>query len=154
MIFLDFSKAFDTVPHQCLLTKLRYYGINNKIYHWISNWLTKQSQRVLVNGDSSNYAPVISGVPQGTVLGLLMLLLYINDINKNVTSSKLGLFADDLVIYKAIFTNDDSAALQKYLATLSDWARIWQICFNVNKCVLLRFTRSHSSIINDYIFSK
>ena len=100
MIFLDFSKAFDTVPHQRLLTKLQYYGINNKIYHWISNWLTKRSQRVLVNGSSSNYVPVISGVPQDTVLGPLMFLLYINDINKNIISSKLGLFADDCVIYR------------------------------------------------------
>ena len=98
-------------------------------------------------------APVISGVPQGTVLGPLMFLLYMNDINKNVTSSKLGLFADDCVIYKTIFTNDDSAALQKDLATLSDWARIWQMSFNVDKCVLLRFTRSHSLIINDYFLN-
>ena len=123
MIFLNFPKAFDTVHHQCVLTKMQYYGINNKIYHWISNWLTKQSQRVLVNGDSSNYVPVISGVPQGTVLSPLMFLLYINDINKNVTSSKLELFADNCVIYKTIFTDDDSAALQKDLATLPEFGR-------------------------------
>ena len=96
IIFLDFSKPFDTVPHQCLLTKLQYYGINNKIYHWISNWLTKRTQRVLV---VSNHVPVISVAPQGTVLGPLMFLLYISDINKNITSSKLGLFADDCVTY-------------------------------------------------------
>ena len=140
MIFLDFSKAFDTVPHQRLLTKLQYYGINNKIYHWISNWLTKRSQRVLVNGSSSSYVPVISGVPQGTVLGPLMFLLYINDINKNIISSKLGLFADDCVIYKTIYNKDDSITLQKDLSTLSDWARIWQMNFNIDKCILLRFT--------------
>ena len=82
-----------------------------------------------------------------------MFLLYINDINKNVVSSKLGLFADDCVIYKTIFTNDDSAALQKDLATLSDWARIWQMSFNVDKCVLLGFTQSHSPIVNDYFLN-
>ena len=153
MIFLDFSKAFDTVPHQRLLTKLQYYGINNKIYHWISNWLTKRSQRVLVNGSSSSYVPVISGVPQGTVLGPLMFLLYINDINKNIISSKLGLFADDCVIYKTIYNKDDSITLQKDLSTLSDWARIWQMNFNIDKCILLRFTRSRSPIINDYLLN-
>ena len=63
MIFLDFSKAFNTVPHQRLLTKLQYYGINNEIYHWISSWLTKQTQRVLVNGSSSNHVLITSGVP-------------------------------------------------------------------------------------------
>ena len=68
-------------------------------------------------------------------------------------SSKLGLFADDCVIYKTIFTGDDSAALQKDLATLSDWARIWQMSFNVDKCVLLRFTQSHPPIINDYFLN-
>ena len=82
---------------------------------------------------SSNYVLVTSGVPQGTVLGSLMLLLYINDINKNITSSNLGLFADDCVIYKAIYSKDDSIALKNYLSTLYDWARIRQMNFNIDK---------------------
>ena len=83
---------------------------------------------------SSNYVPATSGVPQGTVLGtLIMFLLYIHDINKNITSSKLGLFADDCVIYKTIYSKDDSIALQNNLSAVSDWARIWQMNFNIDK---------------------
>ena len=86
--------------------------------------------------------------PRGQlVLGpLCFFYVYINDINKNITSSKLGLFADDCVIYKTIYNKNDSITLQKDLPTLSDWARIWQMNFN-DKCILLRFTRSHSLII-------
>ena len=119
MIFLE-----HLIWYQRLLTKLQYYGINNKIYHWISNRLTKRTQRVLVFGSSSNYVLVTSGVLQDTVLGPLMFLLCINDINKNITSSKLGLFANDCVIYKTIYNKDDSIALQNDLSALSDWARI------------------------------
>ena len=124
------------------------------IYQWISNWLTKQTQRDMSMGvHLTIYVPLISGVPQGTVLGPLMFLLCINDINKNITSSKLGLFADDCVIYRTIYNKDDSIALQNDLSALSDWARIWQMNFNVDKCILLRFTRSHSSIINEYFLN-
>ena len=91
---LDFSKAFDTVPHQQLLTKLRYYGINGSTYNWIQTWLTCRSQQVVLDSECSSSAPVLSGVPQGTVLGPLMFLLYINDVTKGV-SSQLRLFADD-----------------------------------------------------------
>ena len=82
---------------------------------------------------SSNYVSVTSGVLQATVLGPLMFFLYINDINKNITSSKLGLFADDCVIYKTIYSKNDDVALQNNLSALSDWARIWQINFNIDK---------------------
>ena len=79
---------------------------------------------------SSNHVLATSGVPQSTVL---MFLLYINDINKNITSSKFGLFADHCVIYKTIYSKDDSIALQNNLSALSDWARIWQMNFNIDK---------------------
>ena len=99
---LDFSKAFNTVPHQHLLKKLKYYGINGKLHNWLSSWLTQRSQRVVIDGYESEYARVISGVPQGTVLGPVMFLLYINDINDNISTS-LRLFADDCIIYKTMY---------------------------------------------------
>ena len=87
LLFLDFSKAFDTVPHRRLLSKLNFYGVRGQLHHWISSWLTEQYQRVIVDGKSSDAMPVKSGVPQGMVLGPLMFLVYINDINENITYS-------------------------------------------------------------------
>ena len=98
LILLDFSKAFDTVPHQCLLTKLEHYGIQGDIHGWINSWLSQRTQRVVVDGESSEFIRVMSGVPQGTILGPLMFLLYINDISNNLTSH-IRLFADDYIIY-------------------------------------------------------
>ena len=94
LLFIDFSKAFDTVPHRRLLNKLEFYGIRGHLFKWISSWLTKRYQRVIVDGESSSATTVKSGVPQGTVLGPLMFLVYINDINEIITSS-VRLFADD-----------------------------------------------------------
>ena len=97
LILLNFSKAFDTVPHRRLLAKLQYYKINNVVRKWIQSWLTQRTQSVVVDGASSKSTSVLSGVPQGTVLGPLMFLLYINDITDEV-SSTLHLFADDCII--------------------------------------------------------
>ena len=94
LILLDFSKAFDTVPHRRLLAKLQYYKIDNLVWKWIQSWLTERSQSMVIDGISSKSVSVLSGVPQGTVLGPLMFLLYINDITDRV-SSTLRLFADD-----------------------------------------------------------
>ena len=91
---LDFSKAFDKVPHQRLINKLMHYGIQSHTLSWISSWLRKRSQRVLVDGSESDWIRVTSGVPQGTVLGPLMFLLFINDIHEEITGT-LRLFADD-----------------------------------------------------------
>ena len=101
LIIMDFSKAFDVVPHQRLIRKLDYYGIRGNLKNWLSTWLTCREQTVVVNGTSSNSVYVSSGVPQGTVLRPLMFLLYINDIGDNCSSS-IRLFVDDTILYSVI----------------------------------------------------
>ena len=101
LIIMDFSKAFDSVPHQRLLMKLRYYGIRGILNTWLTQWLTCRSQTVVVDGYNSPDVPVLSGVPQGTVIGPLLFLLYINDLGENCTS-RMRLFADDTLIYSTI----------------------------------------------------
>ena len=107
---LDCSKAFDKVPHEGLLGKLEYYGIDSKILLWITNFLNNRKQRVVVDGIFFNYADVESGVPQGTVLGPLLFLLYINNLPSCV-NSKVRLFADDCLLDNTggIFTCDGCA---------------------------------------------
>jgi len=110
MILLDFSKAFSMVPDRRLLKKLKFYHIENQVISWIEEWLTVRKQRVLLGGESSDYVPVLSGVPQGTVVGLVMFLIYINNIMENI-SSQLRLFADDCSLYRPIRTVQDSILL-------------------------------------------
>ena len=100
---LDFSKAFDTVPHDKLMHKLEYYGINGNIHRWIANFLKQQQQCVVVDSVKSNSVHVESGVPLGTVLGPLLFLLYINDLPRSV-NSQVHLFADDCLLYRPIRT--------------------------------------------------
>ena len=120
LIMLDFCKAFDTVAHHRLLNKLKFYGIKGKVYDWLSIWLTQRSQRVVLDNSSSNYVQVESGVPQGTVLGPIMFLLYINDITVGISSS-LRLFADDCVLYRIIKSNHDHNYLQSDLNVIYAW---------------------------------
>ena len=103
VIFLDFSKAFDKVSHDKLLHKIRYYGIGGKTNTWISAFLCSRSQQVVVNGQTSQSAGVLSGVPQGSVLGPMLFLMYINDIAEGVTS-QMRMFADDSIVYRQMVT--------------------------------------------------
>jgi len=152
VILLDFSKAFDSVPHQRLLTKLKHYGINNSILEWIEHWLTRRTQCVVLDGETSNPVQVLSGVPQGTVLGPLMFLLYINDITKDI-NSPLRMFADDCLLYRIINSTEDTTRLQEDLNKLSEWANTWQLNFNVTKCAVVRCTRITSPIIHSYMLN-
>ena len=100
---LDFSKAFDVVPHKRLLSKLRTYGIDGKYSKWINSFLSDRTQQVVVDGATSTTTPVTSGVPQGTVLGPLLFLIFSNDITSVVDpKTQLRLFADDCLIYRSI----------------------------------------------------
>ncbi len=149
VIILDFSKAFDTVPHHRLLRKLDQYGISGKINRWISSFLQDRQQRVVVGGEHSQWVKVQSGVPQGTVLGPLLFLIYINDLPDNI-SATVRLFADDCVLYSNIRSQRDATKLQKDLENLSQWEAKWQMNFNPQKCFVLRIAGSRSPIISNY----
>ena len=146
VILLDFSKAFDTVPRQRLLQKLNKYGIRNHTLNWISSFLTNRTHHVVVNGSTSNVESVLSGVPQGTVLGPLLFLIYINDIEQNLTS-KIRLFADDSAIHRNINSPNDAKSLQNDIFRLQEWAAKWQMKFNIKKCKILRITRRTKNAI-------
>ena len=108
---LDFSKAFDTVPHDSLLQKLEAYGIRGTLHKWLSSFLKDRQMNVVVEGEHSDSAYVESGVPQGTVLGPLMFLCHINDL-PDCVKSQVRLFADDCPIYRQIKTQKDHQILQ------------------------------------------
>ncbi|KAK3870886.1 hypothetical protein Pcinc_023912 [Petrolisthes cinctipes] len=118
-IVLDFAKAFDKVPHQRLLHKLEFYGIQGQLLHWIRTFLTTRKQRVVLDGSQSPSVPVTSGVPQGTVLGPLLFLSYINDPPLSL-SSTTRLFADDSLVYRPIKDRNDCLRLQDDLTALED----------------------------------
>ena len=122
IIILDFSKAFDKVPHQRLMSKLWNYGIRGDTHAWIKSFLMGRTQRVVVDGEASAWVPVESGVPQGTVLGPQHFLAFINNLPKAV-SSRVRLFADDCALYRKVETNADCQALQEDLRSLEEWER-------------------------------
>ena len=133
VIYLDYKKAFDTVPHQKLLIKLREYGFESRLVEWIRAFLSKRKMRVIVNGCSSGWVGVLSGVPQGSVLGPLLFLLYVNDIPDWVTGN-VRMFADDTKIWRKIEGREDSEELQKDLDRLNEWSEEWLMQFNPDKC--------------------
>ena len=149
-ILLDFVKAFDKVPHKRLTCKLRYYGISAPIFHWITAFLTNRTQRVFLDGSSFDAVPISSGVRQGTVLGPLIFLLYINDFSLSTPNSSTRHFADDSLLYRAVKASDYCRLLQQDLDALQQWQRTCQMNFPPDKCKLLRFTRSPKPIHHTY----
>ena len=136
IIYLDFQKAFDKVPHQRLLLKLKAHGIRDSITDWIEQWLTDRSQRVVVDGEVSNWKLVLSGVPQGSVLGPILFLIYINDLDDSITSNVLK-FADDTKLFRKVNTDGDKQHLQNNIDRLVKWSEKWQMLFNFGKCKCL-----------------
>ena len=148
---MNFSKAFDVVPHQRLLAKLNSYGICDNTLFWINSFLCNRRQRVLIDGSASKYKPVLSGVPQGTVLGPLLFLLYINDITVNIKSN-IRIFADDCILYREIQNNNDKHLLQQDINTLYEWSKKWVMNFNSGKCYVLPISRRRKNIISNNYF--
>ena len=150
IILLDFSKAFDNVSHRKLVHNIRYYGISGKTNSWISAFLSGRNQHVVANGQSSQTAAVISGVLQGTVLGPMLFLLYINDIADNV-DSQMRLFADDIIVHREICSPEDHRILEQDLNKLHTWARVWQMDFNITKCAVVSVTTKKKPFRHDYL---
>ena len=147
VVYLDFAKAFDSVPHKRLLHKLASYGVNGKLLAWIHAFLSNRRQRVVVNGEMASWSAVTSGVPQGSVLGPLLFLVFINDLPEAITSP-LKIFADDTKIYRVLSTVDDNQELQDDIDSLSVWSEQWQMPFNTKKCKVMHF--GHGNAMHQY----
>ncbi|MEW8548552.1 MAG: reverse transcriptase domain-containing protein [Candidatus Thiodiazotropha sp.] len=133
IIYLDFSKAFDKVPHKRLMKKLWGYGIRGKIHKWIQEFLNCRTQRVVVNGKFSSSEQVTSGIPQGSVLGPILFVIFINDLPDAIQCC-IKLFADDSKIYRRVTNNDHVQSLQASLNSAILWAERWNMFFNLKKC--------------------
>ena len=138
VIYLDFRKAFDSVPHQRLLKKAKAHGIDGKVLQWIQSFLLGRKQRVSLNGAKSAWADVTSGIPQGSVLGPILFIVYINDL-PNVVSSLVMMFADDTKVFSPIYQEEDCQKLQEDLNHLCDWSTKWLLQFNVSKCGMIHY---------------
>ena len=148
-ILLDFSKAFDKVSHSRLLRKLEHYGIRNSTLSWITDFLHSRTQDVVLDGQSSSESAVTSGVPQGTVIGPLLFLVYINDLPSRVRST-VRMFADDCLLYREIRSMNDTQALQDDLDSLQTWEQDWLMEFNPSKCEAITFTKKTKPVTAEY----
>ena len=129
-VFLDISKAFDKVWHEELLYKLKSMGVSGELYNLFENYLADRFQRVLLNGQTSSWRPVLAGVPQGSILGPLLFLIYINDL-PNELKSNAKLFANDTSLFTIVKDKSESAnILNNYLSEISKWAYNWKMLFN------------------------
>ena len=147
-VFFDFKKAFDSVPHIPLITKLQQLNLDPNIVSWVRNYLSDRSQCVVINGVCSEYLPVISGVPQGSVLGPLLFLIYINDLTDLDISmgSKIVLYADDILLYRPVSSDSDFVSLQRDINMIQTWASSNFMTFNESKCKVMHISRKRSPL--------
>ena len=138
VVYTDFEKAFDKVPHRRLLSKLKSYKIHTSIIEWIKNFLSNRKQRVRVDGEFSCWADVLSGIPQGSILGPLLFIIFINDLVDSCGNNfKLYLFADDAKMYCHIKDALDVDNLQSGINNFVKWTERWQVTLNINKCKVI-----------------
>ena len=136
VFYLDFRKAFDRVPIQLLIHKLNKIGLDGKLLKWIQHWLTGRTQRVVIDGKVSTWTEVLSGVPQGSVLGPILFTIYINDLGDNILN-KIIKFADDTKTYGRASNQTEINSLQNDLNKAMEWAENWGMEFNKNKCKIM-----------------
>ena len=134
-VFFDLQKAFDTVPHYPLLGKLEELGVNRYLLRWICNYLLERKQQVVVDGAISDELPVISGVPQGSVLGPLLFLIYIDGVESvTLSDGTIVLYADDMVLYQLTYSYEDYWLLQQDINVIAMWIANNHLQFNTSKC--------------------
>ena len=149
-IYCDFMKAFDKVPHKRLVYKVEKYGIKGNVIKWIESFLNGRTQCVSINNHKSSYAPVTSGIPQGSVLGPILFVIYINDLPEVINGGSLAfLFADDTKMFRQIKLPNDLIIQQKDIENAVNWSNIWLLKFHPDKCVHLGIG-SHRDSIKDY----
>ena len=153
MVYLDFSKAFDSVSHELLIHKLSSFGFHSDLIRWFSAYLTGRRQRLVVDGTYSDWLPVVPGVPQGSILGPLLFVLYINDLPSVAKNTKVALFADDAKCYLNIDSLDDCQLLQNDLNALVDWSSTWELNFHPSKCQVISVTRKRNPFNFDYFMN-
>jgi hypothetical protein len=142
LILLDFAKAFDKVSHAKLIQKLEAYGVNNILVKWIESFLTGRKQRVIIGDNNSDWEDVTSSVPQGSVLGPLLFIIFINDLPDRV-KNECRLYADDSKLIGVIEKDDDVVDIQKDIDSMQNWAQTWQMSFNYDKCKVMHFGKKN-----------
>ena len=152
VIYLDYAKAFDKVDHQILLKKLHAYGIRGKLLTWLHNYLTNRHQTVVIDGQHSYPAKVISGVPQGTVLGPILFIIYLNDLQSCVKHSVISSFADDTRIKKSINRTEDTQLLQSDLDSAITWSEENNMLLHQQKFELIIHTSDPKNPLHELPF--
>ena len=152
IVYLDFAKAFDKVPHVRLIRKCEGLGIRGKILCWIREWLSGRKQRVVLNGRFSGWKEVVSGVPQGSVLGPTLFLIFINDIDyaAEVTGAIMKKFADDTKCFMVVENEENRKRFQQMVDNLAVWSSDWQMAFNTDKCHVLHAGKRNAENVYDW----
>ena len=148
ILYLDFTKAFDSVDHNILLEKLRCYGVRGSVFDWFANYL---SGRTLFYGVASDWCSVTSGVPQGSILGPVSFIIFISDLPDVIhTRTKTALYADDTKPHRNAISARDCESLQESLVNLDSWSMENKLFFNASKCKVLTITRKKNPVIYEY----
>jgi ribonuclease P/MRP protein subunit RPP40 len=150
VIIMDFSKAFDKVCRQRLLYKLKSYGANDIFCNWVKSFLSGRTQQVVIDGECSNSVSVTSGVPQGSVLGPILFLVFINDMPTYTKHATIRLFADDTIAYLTITSHNNCIQLQNDLVALERWEKEWMMEFHPDKCNIMHITKKRTTLKYPY----
>lgn len=147
-VYLDFRKAFDTVSHKLLIHKLKMYNLPKSLLSWLYSFISNRKQAVKICGKLSKWTNVESGVPQGSILGPLLFLLFINDI-PSIVNSNIMLFADDTKIWREINCSNDYIQLQNDIYKILEWCSMWHLHLNIDKCKCMSIC-ANECVIHDY----